>query len=233
MNSRRVSNFLLFAVAAALGFATLRTAGAFPEPEPDRLRIPFGRLSFFAVPLGCPAVKDLGCGSLAGPLMTQIERHPNVSRVWINRSGTVLAVQRAERADSRGPTTAVEAAFRGRGMDAAPLDGDALGDARHNFVLRDAVWYRPADVDRLSETEAQVVATRIVGRVERRIALPPESARAFRKELSTAFALCFRKGCSAGRREIDRVAAKYLDARGVAVFDRSLEQGLEALPGEK
>jgi hypothetical protein len=55
--------------------------------------------------------------------------------------------------------------------------------------------------------EAQVVASRIVGRVERRVALQPEPGRV-----------------SQGAR--DRFCA-------VTVFDLSLAEGLEPVPGEK
>src|SRR6266436_10087542 len=50
------------------------------------------RLSFYEVPLVCPAAPQIGCGSASKPLLLELEHGGAVSEAWLNRAGTILAV---------------------------------------------------------------------------------------------------------------------------------------------
>jgi len=212
---------LVLALALAAGVAASPARSASPD-----------RVSFFEVPLGCPAVKDLGCGSLAAPVMAELERNRKVSEVWLNHPGTVLAVVWRDLGDHRGGAAVVKRAFQGRGLDIATVEGELVHNARRDFETG-AKWYRPADVDRLSQEEAKVLASRLVDHVEETDPLPAERSRALRAELAPAVYRCLRAGCAAGMKDVLAVAGKHLDARGLARFREGLNEGLESLSGER
>lgn len=45
-------------------------------------------VSFFEVPLVCAAASCLGCGTLAKPILSEIEGEGSVREAWLNRKGT-------------------------------------------------------------------------------------------------------------------------------------------------
>jgi hypothetical protein len=49
-------------------------------------------VSFYKVPLVCPAAPHIGCGSASKPLLLGLEHSEVVSEAWLNRAGTVMAV---------------------------------------------------------------------------------------------------------------------------------------------
>ena len=50
------------------------------------------RLSFYEVPLVCPAASQIGCGSASKPLLLGLESSGVASEAWLNRAGTVMSV---------------------------------------------------------------------------------------------------------------------------------------------
>lgn len=50
------------------------------------------RISFFEVPLECGAAEDLGCGSAAKPVLSELDADARIAEARINHRGTVLAV---------------------------------------------------------------------------------------------------------------------------------------------
>src|SRR5213593_2934018 len=55
-------------------------------------RFQSSRLSFYEVPLVCPAAPQIGCGSASKPLLLELERSDVVSQAWLNRAGTIMAI---------------------------------------------------------------------------------------------------------------------------------------------
>src|SRR5215831_5535476 len=49
-------------------------------------------VSFYKVPLVCPAAPHIGCGSASKPLLVELERSGVVAEAWLNRAGTVMAI---------------------------------------------------------------------------------------------------------------------------------------------
>jgi len=112
--------------ALALVLSLVLGGGAAP---PTRSAPP-DRVSFFSVPLGCPAVEGLGCGSLAAPVMAEVERNPRIGEVWLDHAGTKLAVVWKDSGNHRGDAAVVKRAFHGKGLDIATIDGERVGAAR-------------------------------------------------------------------------------------------------------
>ena len=141
-------------------------------------------MSFFEVSLECAAKEGLGCGSAAKPILKELDNDSRIADARINYAGTVLAVvwkDRGVRSDD-----AIEALFDERHLAAATLRSEAREKAVEEF--RSGEWYGAAEVDRLSEREARVIAARIVNRAKPRLGLAPDRLAALTEDLAVVFA---------------------------------------------
>jgi hypothetical protein len=121
-------------------------------------------VSFYEVPLKCPAAPRLACGGRAKPVLFALERRPAVVQAWVNRTGTVVAV--VWKADSTA--TEREAVINDiaslHELSFRELTKEDPETAGRGFVSRTG-WYRSMDTDKLSEDEAHVIAERLVRRL--------------------------------------------------------------------
>jgi periplasmic mercuric ion binding protein len=196
---------------------------------------PAEHVSFFEVPLECGAAEGLGCGSAAKPILSELDRNSRIAQARINHPGTILAVvwkSQNDRSDS-----AVEALFEKHKLAAASLKGQAREKALKEF--QSAQWYGAADVDRLSEHEARVIAARLVNRARARLDIPPNRLAALTEDLALVFARHLTlsdEECDTRRdvieAELVKAASKYLNPQQQAELRKAGEQGIQALPGE-
>ncbi len=193
------------------------------------------RVSFFEVPLECGAAEGLGCGSAAKPILSELERNSRVAEARINHPGTVLAV--VWKSPNNRSDSAVEALFEKHKLAAASLRGPAREKALAEF--QSEKWFGAADVDRLSEHEARVIAARLVNRARGHIDLAPSRISALTEDLAVVFArhLTLRdEECDTRRdvieQELAKAASKYLNPQQLAELRKAGEQGIQALPGE-
>ena len=158
--------------------------------EENKTAIAADRISLFTVPLRCEAAPDIGCGPISKPILLQLEREPAIAEAWLNGTGTVLAVVWVDNDGQETRMKAVQAVFEKNGVTATELDGEARDTALKSFVSGDA-WFLGADVDNLSKQEAQTIAARLVRRVQAKVALSQEQAKAL--EIGWAYVLtrCF------------------------------------------
>lgn len=193
----------------------------------DRLE----RVSLFQVPLMCPAVKGLGCGGKARPLMAELEKQPDVAEAWLNHPGTVLAVVWKQPSEHGRAAGVVGALFQAKGLSVAGLEGAPLNDALQEFAVREG-WYRGQDVDRLSEQEGLVFTERMARRVEAHTRLSPAASERLRADLRS---FCVEMLLGRGSRNTKlllELAGGYMDAAQLEVYKAALDQGFQALPGE-
>jgi mercuric ion binding protein len=193
------------------------------------------RVSFFEVPLECGASEGLGCGSAAKPILNELDANASIAEARINHPGTLLVVvwkNPNDRSDG-----GVEALFEKHNLAAAALKGKDREKALKEF--RSEQWYGAADVDRLSEHEARVIAARIVNRAGSRLGLAPDRLAALTEDLALVFArhLTLRdEECDSRRevieQELKTAASKYLNPQQLAELRKAGEQGITALPGE-
>lgn len=218
--------------------AAASSSGSSPRVEKNTIldaAVSPERVSFFEVPLECGAVEGLGCGSASKPLLKALEKGPRVKEAKINYAGTVLAVVWNDPEQARSGAAAVEAAFKARDLETALLRGPARDKALKEYGS--GRWYGAAEVDRLSEREAQVIATRLVNRAKARLDLAPEKFAALTKDLSGGIAtiLTRDKGEECARdpfEELGKIASKHLNQQQLAELRKAAEQGAGALPGE-
>lgn len=205
-----------------------------PAPSPAT-RPSADQLSFFEVPLECGASEGLGCGSAAKPILNELDANPGIADARINHPGTTLAVawkKPADRSDAM-----VEALFDKHYLAAATLRGEAREKALNAYQSEQ--WYGAADVDRLSEHEARVIAARIVHRTGNRLGLTRDRLAALTEDLAVVFArhlTLHDEECDSRREAIEQelktAASKYLNSQQLAELRKAGEQGITALPGE-
>jgi mercuric ion binding protein len=193
------------------------------------------RLGFFEVPLECGAAEGIGCGSAAKPILADLERNSRIAEARLNHAGTILAVV-WKRPNDRSDA-AVEALFEKHQLAAAALKGAARERALEGF--RSEQWYGAADVDRLSEHEARVIAARLVNRARSHLDLAPNRLAALTEDLAVVFArhLTLKdEECDPRRdvvdQELTKAASRYLNPQQLAELRKAGEQGVQALPGE-
>ena len=193
------------------------------------------RVSFFEVPLECGAAEALGCGSASKPVLKALDRDPKVKEAKINYPGTVLAVVWNGPEQAHSGAVAVEAVFKARDLETTLLRGPARDKALKEYGS--GRWYGAAEVDRLSEREAQVIAARLVNRAKARLDLAPRKLEALTRDLSGGIAtiLTRDKGEECARDPFEgltKIASKHLNQRQLAELRKAAEQGAGALSGE-
>jgi len=123
------------------------------------------QVSFYRVPLACPAVRNLGCGSAAKPVLLALEKKDTIREAWLDHPGTTLAVVWKKDVDSGSRTAELQSITDGHGISLHELRGAQREHDLKSFESRQG-WYRGAEVDRLSEEEAMAIVNRLVRRAE-------------------------------------------------------------------
>src|SRR6266481_2629095 len=137
------------------------------------------RVSVFKAPLVCPAAPQIGCGSASKPILLDLEKEPGVLEAWLNRAGTIIAVIWKPGSDTETRSKVATGLKEDRTTE---LQGDSRDKAVQDF-LSGKGWYHGADVDRLSEEEADIIAVRLVRRVQAKTALAKDKAEGLQRAL--------------------------------------------------
>ena len=186
------------------------------------------RISVFKVPLVCPAAPQIGCGGASKPILLDLERQPGVAEAWLNRTGTRIAVVWKPEANAE---TRRNVAAELKEDHAVELDGKSRDEALKDFSSGKG-WYRGADVDRLSEEEADIIAARLVRWVQAKTALPKDKA----EGLQHAFSDTLRKdltGKSTGPNRLEDVAREYLDQEQIKILKDAIKDEVAIENGER
>jgi copper chaperone CopZ len=192
---------------------------------------PPSTVSFFKVSLQCLAAPQIGCGSVSKPILLQLEKEEGVLEAWLNRAGTTIAVVWKAGTDAEMQSSVTAELKEDY---ATEIQGPSHDEALKDF-LSGKGWYRGADVDRLSEEEAGIIAARFVRRVQAKTALAKEKA----EELQLALTDALRKKltgdcCSPNEKQpsLESVASKYLDQEQTKILREAIEKGVRPLPNE-
>jgi copper chaperone CopZ len=200
--------------------------------------ISMDRISLFEVSLQCPAAPQIGCGTASKPILLQLEQEPGVTEAWLNRAGTEIAVvwkHEAETAARRNVAAKLT-------DDAKEVQGEARDEAVKSF-LSGKGWYRGADVDRLSEEEAGIIAARLIRRVKAKTPLPKEKAQELQRDLAESWSKCVTSGkhvaSNPGGQPACRfedigedIAPKYLNQEQLKSWKEAVERGVLPLSDE-
>src|SRR5215471_15379520 len=152
MKGQNMKTQVIAVLAGGLLYTTLASAA-----ENNSAATP-DRISVFKAPLVCPAAPQIGCGSASKPILLDLERQPGVLEAWLNRAGTIIAV--VWKSESNAETRRNVAAEL-KEDHAVEMQEKSREEAVKDF-LSSKGWNRGADVDRLSEEEAGIIAARLV-----------------------------------------------------------------------
>lgn len=112
------------------------------------------KISFYETPLVCNAAPEIGCGSRAKPALLELEKNPAIKEAWLNRPGTVIAIVWKDKAKTEDVVKPI--------LDENNISFTELKEsesAAYKQTFRKAnLWYRGADVDKLSLEEASTIA---------------------------------------------------------------------------
>src|SRR5438874_3259416 len=164
------------------------------------------RVSVFKAPLVCPAAPQIGCGSASKPILLDLERQPGVLEAWLNRAGTIIAVVWKAESDAETRSKVATGLKEDRAIE---LQGDSRDQAVQDFFSGKG-WYHGADVDRLSEEEADIIAGRLVRWVQAKSPIAKDKA----EGLQRAFSDTLRKdltGKSTGPNHLEDIARQSFD----------------------
>ena len=189
------------------------------------------RISVFKAPLVCPAAGQIGCGSASKPILLDLEQQPGVLEAWLNRAGTRIAVVWKPESDASTRSKVVAELKEDRAIE---LDGKWRDEAVKDF-LSGKGWYRGADVDRLSEEEADVIAARLVRRVQAKTALGNDKAAGLQRALADAYKQRLTNKISR-EQELSRfqdIGREYLEKDQMPILQGAIDGGVLPLAGEK
>lgn len=121
--------------------------------------------SFYDAPLVCEAAPQIGCGCRTKPVLAALNLQELVQGAWLRRSGTTVAVHWHQWLTEENAIGIVNAAFAGEGKVLAVRDSGRVERLFHE-LSSGALWYSVATVDKLNSEEADLIAARIVRRLE-------------------------------------------------------------------
>src|SRR5438067_3165599 len=197
----------------------------------DVAATPADRISVFKAPLVCPAARQIGCGSASKPILLELEHQPSVLEAWLNRAGTRIAVVWKPESDA---STRRNVVAELKEDHATELDGKPREEAVNDF-LSGKGWYRGADVDRLSEEEADVIAARLVRRVQAKTALAKDKAEGLQHALADTYSQRLTNKISR-EQELSRfqdIGRQYLAKDQGAILQEAVDSGVLPLPSEQ
>ena len=194
------------------------------------------RISLYEVPLVCPAAPQIGCGSRSKPILLALEQQAGVAEAWLNRSGTMIAIVWKPEARRKARTSAFKAVSEKEGFHARELNGAAKKKALKDFLSGQG-WFRGREVDRLSEEEAGIIAGRLVRRIQAKVTVTDETAKALRTEIADVFNRRFTGDQADTEPNLEaqllKVLRAHLNEIDVARLQETLPRNLRPSPGEK
>jgi hypothetical protein len=138
----------------ALGFASLIGASLL-RAEEDNAGVAPNRISFFAVPLQCPAAPQIGCGLVSKPILVELEHQPTIKEAWLNESGTLIAVVWRNSADPEAGTNAAQRVLQNHEFMASPVM--LAMSSRHTWIETAAPALLKVARELLSQNEVEAV----------------------------------------------------------------------------
>jgi hypothetical protein len=229
MNSKGAKSMKIHMVVLINAMLCPTLAGA----AENAARLTADRISVFKVPLVCPAAPQIGCGGASKPILLDLERQPGVLEAWLNRAGTRIAVVWKPESDAE---TRRKVAMELKEDRATELDGKSRDETVNDF-LSGRGWYHAADVDRLSEEEADIIAARLVRWVRAKTTLANDKAEGLQRDFSDLLRMDL-TGKSTEHKRLADVARRYLDQDQIKILkqaikdEEAVENGQQPVPKE-
>lgn len=230
----------IFAVLS-IHLASIRAGQSETKSEPGpkagiqaRALVSAKRLSFYEVPLVCPAAPQIGCGSASKPLLVGLEGTGVASEAWLNRPGTIMAIVWSERSTPKQRSAAFKSILNQAEIAGKELAGEARQQALNSFQQKTG-WYRGAEVDRLSEEEAGVIAARLVRRIRAKITVTDDKANAIEQGFTAVLKQKLTGKSTKGdaQEAMINICRESLSQKDVAILQEAFAAGVCAVKDEK
>ena len=195
------------------------------------------QLSFYLVPLACPAVRNLGCGSAAKPVLLALEKKDTIGEAWLDHPGTTLAIVWKKDVDSTRRAAELQSISDDHGISLHELRGAEREEDLKSFESRQ-VWYRGAEVNRLSEEEAMAIFDRLIRRAEAKAPTIREKAEKLKVDIGQVIrerlTSCDSTECRASyRRKLEETARKDLSETEFAAVMEAEKLGYRPVGDEQ
>jgi hypothetical protein len=139
--------------------------------------------SFYKVPLVCGAAPDLGCGSRAKPALLAMEKNKDIIEAWLNYSGTIYAIVWKEKDMTQKVARPI---FKKSKIEFEAVNNLESQELRSTF-RQDGMWFRGAEVDRLSMEEAGRIAESTTGFLLKKNEITQEEYSAIKPDIENYF----------------------------------------------
>ena len=217
--------------------ATLVAAQTAALAQTDVAKVPAGQVSFYSVPLACPAARGLGCGSAAKPVLQALEKKSSIQEAWLDHPGTTLAIVWKKNAKANLRAAEIQSIADDRGITLHEIASARRSGTFKSFATRNG-WYRGSELDRLSEEEAGVIVDRLVRRAMAKEptigskvdSLKPALLKVIRDQLTGCTSTQCRDDC---RKRLTEVAHQQLNDREFQALMEAEKQGYRPVGGEQ
>lgn len=133
-------------------------------------------VSFYETPLVCGAAPEIGCGTLSKPLLLELENNEYIKSAWLNRTGTIIAIQWNSAATYKQKDDILKMLSAKHQVAFSVFkDPKVIDDLLASFY-EEHKWYSGYTVDELSLEEAGIIAQNIVSNVGKETPLTEEQA---------------------------------------------------------
>jgi hypothetical protein len=194
-----------------------------------------GAISFYAVPLMCPAARGLGCGSRAKPMLLELERTEAISEAWLDHSGEMLAIVWSESSSAVQRASALKQIADKHEVSLDEITGPAREGSITAFRSGNG-WHRGSDVDRLSEQEALVIANRLLKRTALEAPSSKGKADAIRPELTESLRQLLvgtMPSMEECREKLTKIGRKHFNEAELSAFEHAFERGYRPIDSEQ
>ena len=224
-------------VIAALAAGQAALWSQTPSHSADAAKISANLVSFYEVPLACPAVRGLGCGSAAKPVLQALEKKRSIQEAWLDHPGATLAIVWREDAKSDSRAAEIQSVADDRGIALHEIKAEKTDDTLKTFASRKG-WYRGSEVDRLSEEEAGVIVDRLVRRAMvteptiggKANSLKPALLKVIREQLTGCTSTQCREDC---HKKLTEIARQNLNDREFRALMEAEKQGYRPVGDEQ
>jgi hypothetical protein len=203
--------FLLYAPSLAI------SRDAKDQARNDRIR-------FYKAELVCPAAPQIGCGSASKPILLELEGDRLVSEAWLDRTGRMIAVVWKYNTRARARDKVVESILR-QGKVHEIKGGDRAQALKRFQSGTD--WYRGEAVDKLSQEEAAIMASRLVRKMRKFVAISEDKGRALQDGFSEILARKLMRGQDREQTEkaILKICQEHLNEKDLTILQKANQEG--------
>jgi hypothetical protein len=145
-------------------------------------------ITFYEVPLVCHADKAIGCGSRSKPALLQLENSSEIKEAWMNHEGTTFALVWANtELATQQQLAIIKPVFDKHKINFEPLNDDHRRKEHLTTFRAKGVWYKGANVDRLSMKEAETIAEKSVIRLVEEKLINLQEAKTIKADVESYF----------------------------------------------